>query len=181
MRYLPLVLLTASTLSLCARADTIDDFVLTGESNVITFSLPASPEGNHDTCPTGIVSACIPGSQTAFYVFAPVTVNGVTADASLTFPTGSFQGGLSTSAYLAAPFFGPQLFTPDAANPTFLLGTFDLSAFYTNQFPFRTADYTLTITEETPGSATPEPATLTLLATGALGLFSLCRRKRHAG
>ena len=61
------LLSSALTFPQNSYADTIDDFVITGNGDIITFSLPASPPGNHSTCPTDIIHACDPGSQTEFH------------------------------------------------------------------------------------------------------------------
>jgi hypothetical protein len=175
---LPLAFLAAAfTLSLTARADTIDDFVLTGGGNNITFSLPASPPGNLRTCPTGIVTSCLPGSETDFSVSTVVSFDGVSTLESIDFPTSRFGGGLSLGQLRL--FGNGELFTPDAAYPTFLTGSFDLSAINPSGNP-PIIDYTLTITPD-PSAATPEPASLTLLATGAFGFIALAagRRKAH--
>jgi PEP-CTERM motif len=165
------VLASALTIPLTAHADAIDDFVLTGGSVDITFTLPASPPGNLFVCPpptSGPIS-CQNGSQTDFTASTLVTNNGVTAMGSLDFATGRFGGGLTVGG---TRFLGPQLFLPDAATPTFLIGTFNLSSFAN---PL--TDYTLTITPETTTAPTPEPSTFALLATGALGIVSAARRR----
>ncbi|MBB5342696.1 hypothetical protein [Tunturibacter empetritectus] len=88
----PLVLLASALVQpLTARADAIDNFVLTGNGLDITFSLPASPPGNESTCPP-FSPSCLPGSETAFYLSAPVTANGITSVESLAFPTERFGG-----------------------------------------------------------------------------------------
>jgi len=71
-----------------------------------------------------------------------------------------------------------QLFAPDAANPTFLIGSFNLSALTPSTDPPTTA-YIVTITPETT-AATPEPASLTLLITGALGIISVAAKRKKA-
>jgi hypothetical protein len=153
-----------------AHADTIDDFVLVGNGETITLALPASPPGNMSTCPVGPIS-CLPGSETAFYLSAPVTINGVTSLTSLAFPTFRFGGGLSIGLD-PGRLGGSQAFGPDASNPTFIFGTYTLDAFNPS---FPPAEYTLTIAEEDPtppAAQTPEPGSLALLATG-VGLFAL--------
>jgi hypothetical protein len=162
------LLASAFTLPLAAHADTIDDFKLTGNGTTITFSLPASPPGNPLTCPPS-GGACLPGSQTNFSVTTLITFDGVSAQGGIDFPTGQFEGGLLLAPPLGR-LVGPQLFEPDAANPTFLTGTFTLEPFSAT-FP-GPINYTLTITPEI-SAATPEPSSLILLTTGALGLIAL--------
>jgi hypothetical protein len=165
------LLASAFLLPMAAHADAIDDFVLTGSGLTITFSLPASPPGNDSTCPPGSIS-CLPGSQTAFYLSALVTTNGVTEEEGLAFPTLRFGGGLVIGS---DRFLGDkQLFTPDAANPTFTPGTYSVSS----SSPFIPA--TLTITPETPTAVTPEPSSVTLFTTGVLGLIGLASTRRRS-
>ena len=155
--------------SIHARANTIDNFVLTGNGDTITFSLPASPPGNLSTCPTSGPISCLPGSETAFYLSAPVTVDGVTSQQSLAFSTFRFGGGLSLGLN-PGRLVGSQLFGPDAATPSFILGTYTLGSLnFTGPIP---VVYTLTISAEEPTAVTAEPRTLTLFATG-VGLFAL--------
>jgi hypothetical protein len=174
--FLLALLASAFTLPLAAHADTIDDFVITGGGNLITFSLPASPPGNLRTCPTGIITSCLPGSETDFSVSTLVTFDGVTTLESIDFPTGRFGGGLSLTQLRL--FGNGELFTPDAANPTFLIGSFNLSAINPSGNPPIIA-YDLTITPKT-SAATPEPSSLALLATGALGLIAFTARRKRA-
>jgi hypothetical protein len=168
-----LVLLASAFVQpLTAHADAIDDFVLTGvgNSNIITFSLPASPPGNEMTCPP-FSPSCLPGSETAFYLSTLVTTNGISSGEGLAFPTLRFGGGLVIGA---TRLFGDEaLFTPNAATPTFVLGTYDVSTFNPSFL-----EYSLKITQESPVAPTPEPSTLGLLGTGVLGLFGFLRSKR---
>jgi hypothetical protein len=173
------IALLSSTLilPLTARADAMDDFLITGNGETITFTLPASPPGNLSTCPPGALS-CLPGSQTDFSVSTLVTINGVSAMESIDFPTGRFGGGLSLGLDPGRLFGNQQLFTPDAANPTFLIGTFDLTQTNPNPKgdpPF--FDYTVVISPDVSTAPTPEPSTLALLTTGILGLVARARRR----
>jgi hypothetical protein len=65
-------------------------------------------------------------------------------------------------------------------NVTFVPGTYQLTntgLFFPPPTPLQ---FTLTITPETSTAATPEPASLTVLATGALGILSVAARRRRA-
>jgi hypothetical protein len=175
---------SASILPITAHANTIDDFVLTPTAggSTITFSLPASPPGNESTCPPN-PGSCLPGSETNFDVSTLVTIgNGTPTLDSIIFPTGRFGGGLGIFPTVGLQLMGPQLFLPDAANPTFLLGTFDVSAINPKGDP-PFIDYSLTISAEGPATPTPEPSSLVLLITGASGLIGVTaiRRSRNRG
>ena len=162
-----LVLAAILALPLAAHASAIDDFAITGNGDVITFSLPASPAGNSS-----------PGAGALYFNNIAVTVNGVTTSDSIDVPTSTFSGGVFVPGFLQ--FMGPQLYGPSILDPTFLTGSFPL---YTELLapPFTETDYSLTITPETT-SPTPEPASLILLSSGILALagHGFCRR-RFAG
>jgi hypothetical protein len=181
------LLASALFLPRIAQADTIDDFVLTGGGNIITFSAPASftvPNHPH------LVSASLANLATS--------VNGLSGYSSnlnfyLSFEVGRggldffitpsiFGGGPGTStdytltgpdvASLVIPNLDPQ------ATVIFLPGTYSLPQFF-NGIPQNTQGgilFTLTITPEA-ASTTPEPSTFVLLGTGVLGLTSLARRR----
>jgi hypothetical protein len=169
---------SASILPLTAHADTIDDFVLTPTAggSIITFSLPASPPGNESTCPPN-PGSCLPGSETNFNVSTLVTIgDGTPTLDTISFPTSRFGGGLGIFPTVGLQLMGPQLFLPDAANPTFLLGTFDVSAENPKGDP-QFIDYSLTISAE-PTAPTPEPSSLILLNTGVFGLIGFAAIKR---
>jgi hypothetical protein len=177
----PLALL-ASALTLTAHADTIDDFVLTGNGESVTFSLPATTEGY-----------ILHAHFNSFFESAPGTIDGspVTLGALfyVSFFAGGFPGtpalGISSTPLTSFPpdlyGFIPYTFNEVPAqfpNPsdegtvyfTFVPGTYEL-----RDSPYAPGlAYTLTITPETPTAATPEPTTLLLFATGlAAGLITL--------
>ncbi len=146
--------LSASILPLSAHADAIDDFLITGQGNTITFSLPASPTDVFvSTGAGGVIAGFSP-------IPAPsVTINGITfSSPTLEFFSGqlSYVGGGLTLAATGNVFtlVGPVLYTGSAYEPTFKIGTFDLQQFQASP----TQDYTLTVTRSPPHPQFPNPA-----------------------
>jgi PEP-CTERM motif len=182
----PLALL-ASALTLTAHADTIDDFVLTGDGNIITFSAPASftvPNHPHlvTASLTNVTSSVndLSGysSNLNFYLSFEVGRGGL--DISLTPSISGGGPGTHTNYQLVGPIVA-GLVVPNLdplATIEFLPGTYSLSTFFV--IPQNTAGgipFTLTITPE--AAATPEPSTLLLFATGlAAGMIPLAARHR---
>jgi hypothetical protein len=183
----PLALLaSALTIPLTAHADTIDDFVLTGNGESVTFSLPATTEGY-----------ILHAHFNSFFESAPGTIDGSPVTLGALFYVSFFAGGLPGTPALGisstpltsfpADLYGFIAYTFNEVpaqfpNPsdegtvyfTFVPGTYELkdSAFTPG------LAYTLTITPETP-TATPEPSTLLLFATGlAAGMIPLATRHR---
>jgi hypothetical protein len=184
----PLALLaSALALPLAAHADTIDDFVLTGNGESVTFSLPATTDGY-----------ILHAHFNSFFESAPGTIDGspVTLGALFYVPyfAGLLQGipalGISSTPLTSFPLdlYGdiPYTFNEVPAqfpNPsdegtvyfTFVPGTYELK-----DSPYTPGlAYTLTITPETSTAATTEPTTLLLFATGlAAGMIGLATRDR---
>lgn len=162
--------LIAVTLPLAARADTIDDFLFTGATSTISFSLPASPTN------VEVVPGCC-GTDSGFMIPAVVTMDGVTyTDAGAQFLTQRVGPGVAL--YLTNNYnitlMGPMLYSGSSAAPTFNTGTFDLYSFNAPDF-----NYILTITpESTPSSAVSEPGSLVLLGTGFIGLLAFAIRRK---
>jgi hypothetical protein len=99
--------------------------------------------------------------------------------ADLYFYNGEQLGGLGISDF-SAQFdllmtAGPQLYSGSENNPTFLLGTFNLTDLNGS------GTYVLTVTDldATPPGTVPEPATAAMLIAG-LGLFAASRKRFKA-
>jgi hypothetical protein len=181
------LLTSAFTLPLTAHADAVDDFMLTGNGETLTFSLPATGVyifhehfDSFSASGSGIIGEA-PGTVDAtFYVQYFEFVFGapdLTIDSSPQSNIPNLYGSIPYSWFVVPAEF-PNPSDEGTFNVTFVPGTYQLS----NTGPFfqppTRLDFTLTITPET--AATPEPASLTLLATGALGIISLASRRRTA-
>jgi PEP-CTERM motif len=148
-----LALLTAFTLPALAHAGTLD-FTISGEGDNYNFSLPSNPTPDE----------ILPGPTPLDLFFVTITDNGgspfsaafaVAPDVVGFFPELALNGDLS--------FLGG---TSEA--PTFAPGTFSLENANDD------APYTITIASI---ASTPEPSSLALLGTGALGAIGLVRRR----
>jgi hypothetical protein len=185
----------ALILPLAAHGDTIDDFVLTGDGHTISYSLP------------GVISSPDYATFTSFQVGAPTTIDGVSGYTTngqyfaiinpyaliLSVPSSIFGeselslgaqpfsfGGPPFIAWSSVPAVNPPSYQQDDVIATFIPGTYTFESFadfgYT---PFNDPPvfYTLMITQET--GATPEPSSVALFATGALGILGFAAFKRR--
>jgi hypothetical protein len=181
-----LLLLISSNLSnLSAHATGIVDLQFVGEGHTITFSLPEST----------IIWDTFP-SVPILMESAPTTIDGVSASTVLGMYYTRYSLGQFPSIVLYTPgtvggsllLWGPTVlhdtFIP-ISNPdknhfgdllvTFVPGTYTLERSTSGWYYDPIAPYTLTITEE--NSAVPEPASLVLLVTGALGALGVMRSR----
>ena len=179
------LLASAFTLPLTAHADTIDDFVLTGDGHTITFSAPAIYSAPN---PSHMVTATLPDIASSVN-----GVGGYSLFISFWLPSWPFRSGLgfeitpSLSTGVPGVFSDYELAGPDliellpGTTPTFtvaefLPGTYSLSTFFV--IPQNTVGgipFTLTITPE--AASTPEPSTLLFCATGMMGIAGAIRRR----
>lgn len=176
-------LAAALALPLNASADTIDDFVITGNGHTITYSLPATTVfGYCFSCDFFYVNAeetidGVPGYQSSQgYAFYPAAGNlqFFVPESIFGYQWILFQGPLlvSTEQIPSTDPFDPN--DPYDFASTFIPGTYSLIGAGMTPYPMQTGPdvpYTLTITPQTETAATPEPPTLALLATGLFGLF----------
>lgn len=183
-------ILLASVLAfpIAAHADAIDDFVLTGSGQTISYSLPATssfPDYSlfnffNESAPTtidGVSSGVVTGSYYVIGAFFPTLVLDVT-DAVGTPGLNLYGPKFFSVDYV--PASNPLPYLQDDVVPTFTPGTYTLQDYGSPFNPLSSPiPYTLTITSETATAATPEPPSLTLLATGALGLIGLAAIKRR--
>ena len=146
-----------------ARAATMDLFTFTSPQvdGPITVTLPASPTPSLFT------------PNTSFTIDGSVIFEGSTLSGPITF----LNAGGATAA--GTTFNGPILFSGPDANPTFLLGTFNLSGNADlGNGAIQSVTGTLVISQAPIIAPIPEPAELALTSTGIAGLIGCLRRRR---
>ncbi len=183
MRSFLLMAALSTLLSGAAYADTIDDFVLTGQGHTITFSAPGSTvimDHPHIVSLGDTVSATIDGvpgfAELATFFLPFLNPPSMTLTTPASIDGGQLQlYGEYLLNFTIVPIANPTPFYPDNIAITFLQGTHLLTEESLGGPP---AAYVLTITQEAPTAAAPEPFSLILVSTGAASVLGLAGRRR---
>lgn len=145
-----------------AHADTYDLF---------TFSLNGQPGTGTAT----ILAAPTPSSYIMGTSFTVSNVTGSYQGSSFAGDVTFFEtGGAGADG---AIFGGDKLYTGSDATPTFRLGTFALQGNVDLGFGSAPVVGSVTISQLPASAPTPEPATLAMVGTAALGLAGAARRR----
>ena len=168
--------------------------------DTITFSFPQTTLQPYPYSPPDVLSAIqrsvvVPASPTPLQPTLPALPNGFVIDPGFDGPAyppqndelyffDPFGEGYVFVGNIGSPraymnFSSAQIYSGSAADPTFVPGTY--AAFYLAPV-FNTQIFgTITVTADTSTpSAVPEPASLGLLATGALAGVHAFRRRRKS-
>ena len=150
------------TLSVCAHADTIFDYTLTGTNNSLlwTWQMDSNPIPTLSFADDYFIVFPIQGTfdgDFSYYRLIQFIAN----------PNG-YPGNVS-GADIGGGFNGPQLFSGPTSAPQMSAGTFLLSDNSGEMFKLVAVD--------TGIAPTPEPSTIGLLGTGLLSLFGVMRRR----
>ena len=180
----PLLLVFSPLFASSANASSIVDLQFSGEGHTITFSLPDSAivmDHPHAVTFGASAPAVIDGVSGytvdgLYYVPGFFTLPSIV----LTVPSNINGGqlvlwGANGVSFTVIPISNPTPQHPDDLLVTFVPGTYNLGLSSSGFIYDPIGTYTLAISAET--SAVPEPASLVLLATGALGLVTVVQSR----
>ncbi len=165
---------SALTLPLTAHADSMDDFTIVGGGHTITYSLDSSitfPNFSLFNFFTASAPTTIDGTS-GYVETGDYYDTGIFPHVSLILSVPDAVFGATQIYLLGPPFIDFDFVSPTTGIATFVTGMYTLQGL--SSFGLQPLDppvtYTLTISPET-SAPTPEPSSLILLTTGALGLI----------